>query len=202
MLSKEFRFIEPGRPYRELRILSEIGRKSAISQRALAQSALIGPTMVHRYVTQLSREGLIAIKGENNRSFRYRLTQSGAERRDELFHEVSKEAVQFYGLVKREFKERLRSHAASGATRVVLFGAAETAEIVLAAAQDSGLEVVGIVDSDPAKHGHKIGDLIVTSPAEIARMAPDTVVITSFGHTEEIHDLTRLIDQSIRIVRV
>jgi len=142
--------------------------------------------MVHRYIGELTSLGLLRIDGNTHRNFEYRLTEEGLRRRETLLFEATREVVQFYGLVKQEFHERLRVHANRGARRVVLFGAAETAEIVHAAAPMSEIEIVGIVDSDPQKHGEKIGNLTIRSPAAIRELEPDTVLITSFGHSEEI----------------
>jgi DNA-binding MarR family transcriptional regulator len=203
MLTKKFSFIEPTRPYREFQILTEIARRSDVSQRELAERAMLGTTMVNRYITEMQQEGLVEVEGETNRTFRYRLTAAGRYRREELFFQVSKEVVQFYGLVKQEFHRRLRGHAREGVRRVVLFGAAETAELVYAAAEGTGLEIVGIVDSDGAKHGRRIGTIRVTAPDGIAALAPDAVLITSFGHADEIHgEIRHLEDRGIRVARV
>ena len=202
MLTRRFRFIEPTRPYRELRILSEISHCPTISQRALGEGALLGATMVNRYISEMQRSGLVEVRGNTNRSFRYGLTSAGEYRRDELFFQASKEIVQFYGLVKQEFQSRLQEHAREGARKVVLYGAAETAEIVLAASEATDLEVVGIVDSDPEKHGRRIGSLRVSAPEAIREMAPDTVLITSFGHADEIYEqISGLETEGIRISR-
>lgn len=203
MLTRRFHFIEPARPYRELQILSEIARDPAVSQRSMAECALLGPTMVNRYVGEMQRQGLVKAEGETNRTFRYRLTPQGSYRRDELFHLASKEVVQFYGLIKREFRRRLLEHAAAGSRRVVLFGAAETAEIAVAASKGAGLEIVGIVDSDPGKHGRRIGVVPVTAPDTVEGLFPDTVLITSFGHAEEIHEQIRFLEErGIRVTRI
>ena len=86
---------------------------------------------------------------------------------------------------------------------MVLFGAAETAELVHAAAEGSGLQVVGIVDSDPSRQGRRIGALTVGSPDRIENLKADTVLITSFGHAEEIHrQIHHLEERGIRIARV
>jgi DNA-binding MarR family transcriptional regulator len=200
MLTKRFQFIEPARPYRELQILSEIARNPRTSQRELAERAMIGPTMVNRYVAEMQRDGLVEVEGETNRTFRYRLTEAGRYRRDELFFQVSKEVVQFYGQAKQDFRRRLREHARRGVRRVVLFGAAETAELVYAAAEGTGLEIVGIVDNDPAKHGRRIGTVRVGAPDTVLEMNPDAVLISSFGHADEIHDQIRPLEgRGIRV---
>lgn len=203
MLTKRFQFFEPTRAYRELRLLTEVAAQPGASLRKLAEAAFLGPTMVHNYVLEMSAQGWIEVEGENNRSYRYRLTPQGAYHRDELFFQASKEVVQFYGRAKQEFHDRLRGHARSGNRRVVLFGAAETAELVCAAAEGTGLSIVGIVDNDPRKHGRSLGGIPIESPTAIVRHRPDAVIITSFGHSDEIQEqIAPLENQGIRIVLI
>ena len=55
--------------------------------------------------------------GDTNRTYRYLLTDSGRFRRDELFFQVSREVIQFYGRMKEEFQRRLAGHRAAGIRR-------------------------------------------------------------------------------------
>jgi len=203
MLTRSFQFIRPSREYRELAILTELGKGSQVSQRALARVAIVSPTMVNAYVDSLVASGLVEVTGETNRTYRYHVTPAGRFRRDELFFQVTREVIQFYGRTKEEFVRRLEEHYVSGVRRVVLFGAAETAELVLMASRRNGLRVIGIVDNDPAKHGQKLGDVVITSPDTIEASRPDAVIITSFGHMEEIFEQVKHLEGGgIRILRL
>lgn len=203
MLTQALQFIRPTREYREMALLSEIGKNSASSQRALARVAMVSATMVNAYVDRLVERGDVEVTGETNRSYRYLLTSSGSTRRDEMLFQISREAVRFYGRMKEEFRRRLAEFEASGVRRVVLYGAAETAELVGAAARSTGVDVVGIVDADPQKQGQKVGDTVVSAPSSIRSLNPDAVIITSFGHADEIHrQVQPLEEQGIRILRL
>ncbi|MBI2901777.1 MAG: winged helix-turn-helix transcriptional regulator [Planctomycetes bacterium] len=203
MLRRKYRFIRPSSEYRELAILTGIALNSRASQRSLAREASLSVAVLHEYVDDLTSRGLVEVEEENARSYRYRLSPLGEARRDELFFAVSREVIQFYGQVKSEFRRRLEDHVASGVRRVVLFGAAETGELVWAASRGTGLEVVGIVDSDPARQGRRLGDLTIEPPASIPAHAPDAVIITSFGHMDEIHDQLRpLEERGLRVLRL
>lgn len=188
MITRRFRFIKPSREYRELLLLTEIDRSSCVSQRSLSKAAHVSSTMVNTYVSELESRGLLEVNGTTNRSVRYRLTPLGQQTKNELFFLVSREIIQFYGVMKAEFSRRLREHHASGIRRVVLFGAAETAELVYNAAKETGIEVIGIVDNDPQKHGKKLGDLVIMPPSAIPLLRPEAVLITSFGHMDEIYE--------------
>lgn len=201
MLTRSFQFIRPSREYRELAVLIEIGKNSSVSQRALARVAMVSPTMINAYVDSLVEGGHVEVTGDTNRSYQYHLTPSGRYRRDELFFQVSREVIQFYGRMKEEFRRRLEEHYAAGVRTVVLFGAAETGELLSMAARSMGIRVVGIVDNDP--QGRKIGDVTVTAPDTIAAMAPDAVIITSFGHMDEIYEQVKHLERGgIRILRL
>ena len=108
-----------------------------------------------------------------------------------------------YALMKQDFTARLKRLADEGVRRVVLFGAGETGELAIAAAADAGMQIAGIVDNDAAKQGRLIGSVTVGAPATIETLRPDAVVITSYGHGDEIEAQVRPMEaKGIRIVRV
>lgn len=202
MIDRHFDFIAPRRALRELAILGEVASGEAVSLRGLAARTGLGRTMTHEYIGRMQAEGLLCFEMQKARR-RYRLTEQGARRLDALVFGASREVVQLYGIVKREFRSRLRRLARDGARRVVLCGAAETAELVHAAAEGSGLEIVGIVDSDPEKQGRGIGALRVGAPEALPGLAPDLALITSHGHAGEIQSqVRRLVNGSVRIARI
>lgn len=188
MIAKELRFIRPTRELRELQILSEIEQNERVSQRGLARKTLVTSTMINNYITEMVSKGLLEVEGDTNRSFRYQLTDLGRSRKRELFFLASREIVQFYGLIKHEFKKRIEALAADGIRRVVLFGAAETGELVCIAARGTALEILCAVDNDPAKWGRRLVDTEIRPPRVIRDLRPDAVLVTSFGYADEIYE--------------
>jgi hypothetical protein len=90
-----------------------------------------------------------------------------------------------------------------GIRTLVLFGVADTAEVVFAAIKNTSLVVIGVVDSDPAKQGQPFNGLIVKEPHKLEEINPDAVVITSFGQQDEIHECIReLIGEKIKVLRL
>lgn len=187
MLAKELRFIRPTRELRELQIMSEIEQNDRVSQRGLAKKTLVTSTMINNYITEMVSNGLLEVEGDTNRSFRYQLTDAGRSRKRELFFMASREIVQFYGLIKHEFKKRIEALMAEGIRRVVLFGAAETGELVCIAARETALQVLCAVDSDHTKWGRKLADVEIRNPKVIRELKPDAVLVTSFGYADEIY---------------
>lgn len=203
MFARRFEFIAPTRELRELRILGEIAEGGAGSLRALAIRSLLGRTMVHKYIGEMESHGWIRVQGRSNRDYQYQITERGFDRLDELLLRASREVVQLYGLMKAEFRRRLRGHAQAGVRRVVLFGAAETAELVCAAAEGTGIEVVGVVDSDPSRQGRCLGALRVEPPRCVLAHEPDAVIITSHGHVGEMVEQMRHVEsQGVQVIRI
>ncbi len=203
MLTRKYQFIKPSRDYRELRILSEIGKNQRTTQRMLARFAQISLTVLNEYLERMVSAGWVKIEILSSRNYLYNLTPLGKVRFNELFFSMSREVIQFYGQVKADFRHRLQLHLKSGVTRVVLFGAAETGELVLAAGSGLGVEFVGIVDNDPDLQGKYMGRIRIESPDVIESLQPDAVIITSFGHMDEIEDQAKYLEgMGIQILRL
>jgi FlaA1/EpsC-like NDP-sugar epimerase len=159
--------------------------------------------MVNQYVSEMVHGGLIDVDGQNNRNLCYRLTPHGKCRKNELFFQCSREIIQLYGAIKQEFRRRLAQHHKEGIRRVVLFGGAETGEIAYNACKMVGIKVLGVVDNDPAKHGARLGDVQITGPWTIEDLRPHAVIITSFGHMDEIYEQVRYLEgKGIKIKRL
>lgn len=144
--------------------------------------------MVNIYIKELSKQGLIRISGNSNRTFEYHLTKAGKTFLDKHFLEFSAETVQLYAAVKKEFIRILKQFESTGIRTLVLYGASDTGEIVYAAIQHTRMAVLGVMDSDPAKHGKLFRDKIIQSPDDISEIGPDAVLITSFARQNEINE--------------
>ena len=151
----------------------------------------------------MKEEGIITVSGKTNRTQSYHLTVNGQNELRESLLAYSSEIVQLYSAVKREIAQILRLFYHEGIRTLVLFGVAETAEVVYAAIKESALIVIGVIDSDPAKQGKIFNGLIVQKPEELEQINPDAVVITSFGRQEEIHECIRqLVGEKIKVKKL
>lgn len=200
MVNGEYKFFKPTKDLRELFVLNYIDQDPSISQNKLAEKVGIVPSMANNYIRDLTSRGLVRMEGETNRSKKYFVTPKGKRHKMSLLIDSSAEIIQMYTSTKREFIEKLTSFYSEGLRRVVLFGAADTCEVVSTAIEDTSIEVVGIVDNDEKKLGLRFKEIIITSPAEIEGMNPDGVIITSFGHQEEIYQqINYLEDKGIKV---
>ena len=83
-------------------------------------------------------------------------------------------------------RHRLHQLYEAGIKRIVVFGAAETGELINSAVQATPLQIVGWVDNDVAKHQRAFGELTVSSPDHIEHYSPDAVLIASSAKPDAI----------------
>jgi len=185
------RFLSPTKRLRRLSVLLTIHESPKISQHAIGRKSGISSSMVNNYIKRLKQEGLITVSGTTNRTQSYHLTASGQKALRESILLYSTDIVQLYGLVKRELAKILNGYYEEGIRTVVLFGAAETAEVVHSAIKETPLVMIGVIDSDASKQGKPFNGLIIQPPEQLKRIHPDAVIITSFARQEEIHKHVR-----------
>jgi DNA-binding MarR family transcriptional regulator len=173
------------------------------SQHRLGRDTGLSSSMINNYIRSFQEEGLITVNGETNRSRSYHLTENGRRTLMNSLLSYSAEIVRLYGAVKREISDILNCFYKEGIRTVVLFGVAETAEVVFTAMKNTALVTIGVVDSDHRKQGHLFNGLTIQPPEKICEINPDAIVITSFGRQEEIHAYVKsLVAGNIRIKRL
>lgn len=180
-------YLSPTKAFRRLSLLLAIHDESHSSQHTIGRLTHLSSSMVNNYIQQFKREKLVTVSGNTNRTQSYHLTEEGLNALRESVLSYSAEIVQMYGSVKREIANILRGFYQEGIRTVVLFGAAETAEVVHAAIKETELVVIGVVDSDPNKQGEAFNGFKIKAPELIGRIHPDAVIITSFAQQEAIY---------------
>lgn len=196
----QLKFLSPTKRSRMLSVLFSIYDQPNTSQHKIAADTNLSSSMVNNYVKWLKQEGFIEVVGDTNRTHQYYLSESGRVILRQSLLDYSAEIVRLYGSVKNEIANILNTFYDEGIRTIVLFGVAETAEIVYAAAKRTALVIIGVVDSDTDKQGKIFNGLEIRSPQDINLIRPDAVVITSFGRQEEIFQQVRTISgETIRI---
>lgn len=200
MIEVDLGFLRPQPDLNILNIMLELSRQPDTSQHGLAEHLGLSPTAINKFIKLLDKNGLVEIIGNSKRSMSYHLTEAGHRHRDALLIAFSADVARIYATLKRLTRGRINDLLAEGLRKVVLFGAAETCELVMSAAEGTALEVIGLVDSDPRKQGAMLRDLVIGMPENITWMKPDGVIITSSGHQEEIfRSISLLEDEGIKV---
>lgn len=185
---------------RELYFLLVLGETQNVSQHKLARKIGVSSAMANNYMQHLVRQGLVTASGPTNRSMKYTVTADGSERLAGLLRVYSKEIARLYSIAKCEVEKRLQELYGKGFKTVVLFGAAETGELIYNAARATPMRIVGWVDNDVAKHRLHFGDLHITAPETIESFRPDGVLIASSGRTDDIQrQLSHLSSKGIQV---
>jgi len=196
-------FLTPTTEFRKLSVLLAIHDSPKNSQHKIGQMTHLSSSMVNNYIKEFHKQGLITISGKSNRTQTYHLTETARKELISLLIAYSTEIIQLYGAAKLEVTERLNHLHSEGIKTIVLFGAAETAEVVYAALKDTPLTVKGVVDSDPAKQGTFFNGFIVQAPEDLRDINADAVVITSFARQEEIHECIRhILGEDIKVKKL
>jgi DNA-binding MarR family transcriptional regulator len=193
-------FLTPAIKFRRLSVLLAIHNDPKTSQHKIGRKTHLSSSMVNNYIRTFQREGMITVNGKTNRTQNYYLTKAGHDQLIALLLAYSSEIIRLYSSAKREVAEKLNHFYTEGIGTVVLFGAAETAEVVHTAAKETPLRVTGVVDSDPAKQGTPFNGLLIQHPGALKQIQADAVLITSFAKQAEIYEsIRRLIGKHIKV---
>lgn len=139
-------FVRPNRRLRELKLLEAIEADPDSSQRALGRETELTAAMVNQYILELAAENHVQVEGETNRSLRYRLTDSGRRRREELRREYLEELSIMHTVIRDEYRRFLTELVSEELKRAAVVGANEKAELVCDVAPSAGMEIVGVFD--------------------------------------------------------
>ncbi len=196
-------FLTPTKKFNELSVLLAIHDNPRGSQHQIAGIAHLSSSMVNNYMKRLQQEGLVSVQGQTNRTMSYHLTPSGCNKLVTSFLSFSTEIIQFYAAAKHELGKNLNELYLSGILNVVLFGAAETCELVLSSIKETKLKVKALLDSDQFRQGNLLNGLKIQPPEVLKELKPDAVVITSFGRQEEIYKyVLSIAGRDLKIVKL
>lgn len=199
----QLKFLSPTKQSRLLSVLFSIHAEPDASQHKIAGNTNLSSSMVNNYIKWLKQEGFITVFGKTNRTQQYHLSETGRVMLRQSLLDYSAEIVRLYSKVKSEIANILTDFYNEGVRTIVLFGVAETAEIVFAAVKRTSLAITGVVDSDGSKHGKIFNGLEIRPPEAIMALRPDAVVITSFGRQEEIYQRVRsIVGNAVKIKKL
>ena len=114
----------------ELKIVSEISKKSDASQRHLSKAADLSLGMVNIILHRLIEKGYMKIKQLDGRRVQYILTPKGfAEKVDRSKHYLKKTILNV-SLIKETIKKRVEQKVSEGKRRFYILGGGELADFI------------------------------------------------------------------------
>lgn len=137
-----------GTPYRELRLLEEVGATSDLSQRTLAHRLGVALGVANLLLRNLARKGYIRVTRVGPRRWAYALTPAGIARKFQLAIAYVDGFLDHYRRVRLLLREDLGALALDSESRVAIYGRSELAELVFLALKDMGVTRISIFDRD------------------------------------------------------
>ena len=169
---------------RTLKILEEIEKDKAPSQRYLAGKLNISLGLVNSFIKRLAQKGLFKIKNIPKNRVKYILTPMGAAEKTRLTYKYIQYSFHFYKSAREKLRILYYGLTKNGNKKIVFYGAGDLAEIAYISLQETPIQLVGIVDDNKA--GEIFMDFVVTSSDYLSTIYFDKIIITSVDDTENI----------------
>lgn len=175
-----------------LGVLDVVDRDASTSQRTISRELGVALGLANSYLKRCVRKGWIKVRQVPPRRYLYYLTPQGLAEKTRLTGQYFAASFQFFRRAREQISELLDYCETRGWRRVVLAGVSDLAEVGILCANDSTVELVGIVDPDSG--ATRFGGLAVK-----ARLSEfddvDAVVVTSLTSAGAIfQDLTSEIE--------
>ncbi len=158
------------------RILEEIGRDEAITQRKLSERVGIALGVTNSYVGRLVRKGYLKARTLPRNRLKYFVTPSGLALKARLTYEYVTGSLRFYQEARTRLQSALARLEKDGVKRVAFLGAGDLAEIAYLTLQETRLEFAGIYDD--AKAGEAFFGRKVQPEADLTASGAERLLYT------------------------
>jgi len=169
---------------RTLKILEEIEKDKAPSQRYLAGKLNISLGLVNSFIKRLAQKGLFKIKNIPKNRVKYILTPKGAAEKTRLTYKYIQYSFQFYKSAREKLRILFYGLTKNGNKKIVFYGAGDLAEIAYISLQEVPIELVAVIDDNKA--GEIFMDFVITTSDYLTTIYFDKIIITSIDETENI----------------
>jgi|LSQX01.2.fsa_nt_gb predicted transcriptional regulator len=181
----------PTAKYKKYLVLDIINKNSDLTQREIASLASISLSMVNQYLTDYETDGYIVKEYITKKSVKYLLTDKGLEYMKVLNIGYLSETQNLYNKAKEEIMKFINRIIKNGHKDIILYGAGEVAEIILATINSDNsipLSVIAVVDDDKNKQGMLFHNSSIKSIDYINEVKHDCVIIGSYTNYEIMMD--------------
>ncbi|VEU83279.1 UDP-glucose 6-dehydrogenase [Acholeplasma hippikon] len=177
--------------HKEYIILDYLSKNAKVTQRDISSVASISLAMVNQYLDTYEKEGYLSKVYLNNKNMEYHITEKGIQRKKYLNIKYLESARDVYQDAKANIKVFLNDIMSKGFRKILLYGAGDVADIILLVINSEpeiNLEVCGIIDDNPAKHGSKIFSTKIIGINDLKVHEHDAVLIASYAYYEKMYD--------------
>jgi DNA-binding MarR family transcriptional regulator len=179
---------------RDLAILTALGSRTPVTQRALAQQLGVALGLTNLYLKRLASRGLIKVmefpaKPSARRRLRYVLTPRGMAAKARLSYEYMAYSLALYRRTRGNLRDSMAVLTSGNMKRFALYGTGEAAELAYLTLREFGLSPVGVFARAAGGDflGHPVQPLDELRAADV-----DGVIVATFDRPEhEVAELTR-----------
>lgn len=171
--------------FKSLQILDELSNNDSLTQRDLSSRLGIALGLVNSYIKNLVAKGYITVKAIPPKRYAYYLTPKGFAEKTRLAYNLFQDYTHIYREAKNNLRKLFKEMSGKGIRKVVFAGTDEVAEIAYITLQETGMELVGIVDSEKA--GEKFFGRPILPIQSIEGVKYDRIVVTSYLKREALY---------------
>ena len=165
--------------YYELKILEHVTNRPELPRRVAAQKLGVSVKLAHKLLRGLVERGLLHVRKENARRWRYFLTARGVAEKARLTREFIEFSFEFYREARRRSAQVCRDLAEGGWRRVAFLGVGELAEITYLGVEEWSLELVEVFDTDQA--GRAFFGCRVQPADRVTDAEAQRIIVTAFN---------------------
>jgi len=162
---------------RTLKIIEEIEKDYAPSQRELASELNISLGLVNSFIKRLVKKGYFKITNIPKNRIKYILTPKGAAEKTRLTYKYIQYSYKFYKDARKKLRKQFKDLEEQGVHCIVFYGANDLAEIAYISLQETSIDIADVVDDE--KIGEKFLGSVIKDPAILDSISYDRILITS-----------------------
>lgn len=164
--------------YYELKILEHVEEVPELPRRVAAAKLGVSVKLAHKLLTGLVERGMLHVRKENARRWRYFLTPQGIAEKARLTGEFIAFSFEFYREARRRSAQVCRDLSEAGVKRIGFLGLGELAEIAYLGVWEWGLELVEVFDRQRA--GKTFFGCRARPVEEVRASQAERIIVTSF----------------------
>ncbi|WP_337996564.1 MarR family transcriptional regulator [Oleispirillum naphthae] len=130
----------------ELDLLAALEGGEEITQMSLSRRMMVSIGLVNALLKRAVNKGFVKVKAAPRKRYVYYVTPKGFREKARLVADYLEFSLHFFRKARTQFDELLGVLHRGGARRIVVIGGGELMEILMLSQQDSGIEVVAVLD--------------------------------------------------------
>jgi len=168
-----------------LGLLRAVHEDEKLTQRSAASELGVALGLVNTYLKRCVRKGFIKIRQIPRNRYAYYLTPQGFAEKSRLTAEFLSQSLSLFRQAQGQYREILKTCAANGWDRIVLYGWSDLSEIAALCALEHPLTITAVVAPDGAGG---VGDIPTVRSLDEAG-AFDAVILTDLNDPQGAFDV-------------